>query len=248
MQVAEVILPLPLDKLFHYAIPAEMVGAVCPGVRVLVQFGARKEYAAIVTRVLEAPDETELKYLISVLDEYPVVLEHQLLQWSWMASYYMAPVGDVMNAALPPGLKLSSQSIVVLDPEVVPDESAMSDALFRLYEALRNHPKLTLEEVRDYCQVKQPMPLVQKALEEVWALLEEELKKVARAKRRKLIRLSPAALEDLDGAFESTKRSKVQTEALLTLVAHCGSENNFQDKRAFQKKENHLLGHIACLD
>ena len=119
MQVAEVILPLPLDKLFHYAIPAEMVGSVRPGVRILVQFGARKEYAAIVTRVLEAPDETELKYLISVLDEHPVVLEHQLLQWSWMASYYMAPVGDVMNAALPPGLKLSSQSIVVLDPEVV---------------------------------------------------------------------------------------------------------------------------------
>jgi primosomal protein N' len=78
MQVAEVILPLPLDKLFHYAIPVEMVGSVRPGMRILVQFGARKEYAAIVTRVLEAPDETELKYLISVLDEYPVVLEHQL--------------------------------------------------------------------------------------------------------------------------------------------------------------------------
>ena len=180
MQVAEVILPLPLDKLFHYAIPAEMVGSVRPGMRILVQFGARKEYAAIVTRVLEAPDETELKYLISVLDEYPVVLEHQLLQWSWMASYYMAPVGDVMNAALPPGLKLSSQSVVVLDPEVVPDESSMSDALFKLYEALRNHPKLTLDEVREFCQVKQPMPLVQKALEEGWALLEEELKKVVK--------------------------------------------------------------------
>jgi primosomal protein N' (replication factor Y) len=116
-----------------------------------------------------------------------------------------------------------------------------------LYEALRNHPKLTLEEVRDYCQVKQPMPLVQKALEEGWALLEEELKKVARAKRRKLIRLSPAALEDLDGAFESTKRSKVQTEALLTLVAHCGSENNFQDKRAFQKKKTISSGTLLAL-
>jgi primosomal protein N' (replication factor Y) len=248
MQVAEVILPLPLDKLFHYAIPAEMVGSVRPGVRILVQFGARKEYAAIVTRVLEAPDETELKYLISVLDEHPVVLEHQLLQWSWMASYYMAPVGDVMNAALPPGLKLSSQSIVVLDPEVVPDESSMSDALFKLYDALRNHPKLTLDEVREYCQVKQPMPLVQKALEEGWALLEEELKKVARAKRRKLIRLSSESLADLDGAFEAAKRSTTQTEALLALVAHCGSENKFQDKRGFQKKQNILSTALLALN
>src|SRR5210317_84763 len=192
MRVVEVVLPLPLDKLFHYSVPTEWENDVRPGMRVLVQFGARKEYAAVITRVLETVEELELKPIITLLDEYPVVLEHQLLQWSWMASYYMAPIGDVMNAALPPGLKLSSQSVVVLDEEVVPDESSMSDALFKLYEALRNHPKLTLDEVREYCQVKQPMPLVQKALEEGWALLEEELKKVARAKRRKLIRLSPS--------------------------------------------------------
>ena len=141
MQVAEVVLPLPLDKLFHYFIPKEWVGSVRPGMRVLVQFGARKEYAAVVARVLETEEELELKPILNVLDEHPVVLEHQLLQWSWMSSYYMAPIGDVMNAALPPGLKLSSQSVVVLDPEVLPDEAQLSDALFTLYESLRNNQK-----------------------------------------------------------------------------------------------------------
>ena len=82
MQVAEVVLPLPLDKLFHYFIPKEWLGSVRPGMRVLVQFGARKEYAAVVARVLETEEELELKPILNVLDEHTVVLEHQLLQGS----------------------------------------------------------------------------------------------------------------------------------------------------------------------
>lgn len=247
MRVVEVILPLPLDKVFHYAVPTEWADKVESGMRVLVQFGKRKEYAALVTRVLEAPEETSLKFIINVLDEKPVVLEHQLLQWSWMSSYYMAPLGDILSAALPPGLKLSSQSILVLDPEVIPLEDNMPDALFKLYEALRNNEKLSLEEVRDLLQLKNPMPTVQKALEQGWAILEEELKKVAKAKRRKLIRIAPEWLSKLDAAFDATSRSELQTAALLALVASCGSENNFQDRRAFQKKHNVGPAHILAL-
>ncbi|MEY2963957.1 MAG: hypothetical protein RL754_1218 [Bacteroidota bacterium] len=247
MRVAEVIVPLPLDKVFHYAIPQEWESTVVPGVRVLVQFGSRKEYAAVVVRVLENTVDVDLKPLITVLDERPVVTEDQLLLWSWMSKYYMAPVGDVMNAALPPGLKLSSQSVVVLSPEVLPDERAMTDGLFKLYEGLRNNEKLTLDEVRNLCGTKNPMPLVQQALEQGWALLEEELKKVARAKRRKLIRLSADAFTNLDGAFEATSRSEFQTTALLALVSDCGAENRFIDKRAFQKKHNVGPAHLAAL-
>ena len=238
MLVAEVILPLPLDKTFHYAVPSEYNSQLVSGMRVLVQFGKRKEYAALVVRILEIDEDLSLKFLISVLDEYPVVLEHQLLQWKWMASYYLAPIGDVMNAALPPGLKLSSQSVLVLDPGVIPNETELSDSLFLLYEALKSNEKLTLDEVRAISQIKNPMPLVQKALEQGWAILEEELKKVARAKRRKLLRISPDVLNRLDDAFSATSRSEKQTQALLSLVAACGSENKWIDSRAFRKKKS----------
>jgi len=247
MLVAEVILPLPLDKVFHYAVPNEFAGRLVSGMRVLVQFGKRKEYAALVVRVLESEEDLSLKYLINVLDERPVVLEHQLLQWNWMSGYYMAPLGDLMNAALPPGLKLSSQSVLVRDPEVLPDERNLSDSLFLLYEALIGNEKLTLDEVRSICNVKNPMPLVQQALEQGWAVLEEELKKVARAKRRKLIRISPEYLTRLDDAFQATSRSEKQTQALLSVVAACGSENNFVDSRAFRKKHNIESAQILAL-
>ncbi|MGB1282517.1 MAG: hypothetical protein ACPG53_06180, partial [Schleiferiaceae bacterium] len=64
MLVAEVILPLPLDKVFHYAVPNEFAGRLVSGMRVLVQFGKRKEYAALVVRVLESEEDLSLKYLI----------------------------------------------------------------------------------------------------------------------------------------------------------------------------------------
>ena len=145
-----------------------------------------------------------------------------------------------MNAALPPGLKLSSQSIVVLDQDVLPDEAQLSDALFTLYESLRNNQKLSLDEVRSILGVKNPMPLVQKALEQGWAILEEELKKVSKAKRRKLIRLTAHSLANLDTAFDKTARSESQTAALLALVNECGAKNSFADRKAFELSLIHI--------
>ena len=66
----------------------------------------------------------------------------------------LAPIGDVMNAALPPGLKLSSQSVLVLDRGVIPNETELSDSLFLLYEALKSNEKLTLDEVKLFLKSK----------------------------------------------------------------------------------------------
>jgi primosomal protein N' (replication factor Y) len=214
--------------------------------RVLVQFGARKEYAAVVARVLETEEELELKPILNVLDEHPVVLEHQLLQWSWMSSYYMAPIGDVMNAALPPGLKLSSQSVVVLDPEVLPDEAQLSDALFTLYESLRNNQKLSLDEVRSILGVKNPMPLVQKALEQGWAILEEELKKVSKAKRRKLLRITAESLADLDAAFDKTRRSEAQTACITRPGKRLRSQEQLRRSQGLRKETQHYHRSKPC--
>ena len=133
------------------------------------------------------------------------------------------------------GIETEFSKRLVLDPGVIPNDAELSDSLFILYEALKSNEKLTLEEVRAISQIKNPMPLVQKALNKNWAILEEELKKVARAKR-KLLKISPDVLNRLDDAFSATSKSEKQTQALLSLVAACGSENNWIDSRAFRKK------------
>ena len=108
MKYVDVILPVPLEGTFTYTVSDEMAVACAAGVRVLVPFGKSKTYAGIVVRVHDngAPvDESKLKEVLSVLDASPVLLPHQLQLWQWIASYYMSPIGEVLNAALPAGLK-----------------------------------------------------------------------------------------------------------------------------------------------
>lgn len=111
MLYADVILPLPLNDTYTYVIPSDMEGSVQRGCRVVVQFGAKKVYTAIVTKVHDQrPTFDTIKEIQEVLESYPIVNENQLSFWNWISSYYMCPIGDVYKAALPGGLKPKDQN------------------------------------------------------------------------------------------------------------------------------------------
>lgn len=106
MLYADVILPLPLQDTYTYAVPQEMESGIKRGCRVVVQFGAKKVYTAIVIKVHDQkPTFDNIKYISELLESRPIVNENQLTFWQWIASYYMCPLGDVYKAALPGGLK-----------------------------------------------------------------------------------------------------------------------------------------------
>ena len=103
---ADVILPLPLDGLFTYSIPAALEEQVKFGVRVRVPFGRSKHYVGLVARTHdEQPQGYEVKDIDEVLDTQPILLPEQYRLWSWIADYYMSSIGEVYKAALPSGLK-----------------------------------------------------------------------------------------------------------------------------------------------
>ena len=104
MTYADVILPVPLYGAFTYSIPAGV--AVAVGMRVLVPFGRNKTYIGIVSQIHnESPTGYEVKAIIMVADAYPIVTELQLRLWWWISDYYLSPIGEVLKAALPAGLK-----------------------------------------------------------------------------------------------------------------------------------------------
>ncbi|WP_449304222.1 replication restart helicase PriA [Prevotella aurantiaca] len=112
MKYVEVILPLPLEGTFTYAVPETLVQKVVPGVRLLVPFGKTKTYIGVCNAVpTDQPNQNntdgvvEYKSILSVLDNTPILLPQQLQLWHWIADYYMSPLGDVYKAALPSGLK-----------------------------------------------------------------------------------------------------------------------------------------------
>ena len=98
---ADIILPFPLSQTFTYGIPDEFLGLTMPGMRVVVQFGAKRLYTGIVQSIHNnQPTEYTVKPIVSVLDSQPVVNDLQLQHWQWISNYYMSPIGDVMKAAL----------------------------------------------------------------------------------------------------------------------------------------------------
>jgi primosomal protein N' (replication factor Y) len=109
MKYIDVILPLPLDGTFTYAVSDEMAARLAMGVRVLVPLGKTKTYTGLCAGEphdkAEGIEPDKVKMIIAVLDHAPMLLPHQLRLWQWMSDYYMSPFGDIYKAALPSGLK-----------------------------------------------------------------------------------------------------------------------------------------------
>lgn len=133
---AEVIIPLALPKNYTWVIPDHLKENIQPGSRVEVQL-KNKKYSGIV-KLLHSnkPASFEPKEIINVLDEQPLIYPNQLKLWEWMADYYMCNEGDVMQAALPSHLKLSSESILTYNEEYGEDFTDLNDEEYLVAEAL----------------------------------------------------------------------------------------------------------------
>jgi primosomal protein N' (replication factor Y) len=117
---AEVAIALPVEKTFHYAVPAQL-RAVCEvGKRVLVPFGKRRVTGYLLGTCTDLPpgiENKDIKELIDCLDEAPLFDAGMLRFLRWVADYYLAPLGQVIKTALPPGINWESSYHCSLTPE-----------------------------------------------------------------------------------------------------------------------------------
>ena len=191
----DVILPLPLWSLFTYALPQQLVGQVQVGSRVVVPFGKKKFYTAIVQRIhTQAPQGYEVKEVSALLDEAPILLPQQLAFWQWIADYYLCTLGDVYKAALPSGLKLESETIVV--PGEAPDEddpSLLSERERLLLHLLEGSEGMSVSELAKATGLKNVMGVVKGLLEKGAISVQEELKQSYRPRMEKRVRLTADA-------------------------------------------------------
>lgn len=109
---ADIILPVPLNDLFTYSVPASLEHLAVPGARVYVPFGKGRRLTGLIVRTHgNKPTQHDIKQIISVLDDIcPSVLPGQLKLMEWMSKYYICPPGDVFKAALPSGLRPDSST------------------------------------------------------------------------------------------------------------------------------------------
>ena len=239
---AEILLPLPIPGAYTYRIPFELNEKVHVGQRAVVQFGKTKIMSGLIVSLSDnVPDCTNIKYIIDVLDDDPVVNENQLKLWNWISSYYLCYMGEVMQAALPSALKLSSESKVSLSEDFVLDSTTLSDNEFLIVEALQIQPQLTITEVSKIIGYKKIMPLIKTMIEKKIIVMQEELQHKYKAKYERYVRLSnayrdDAAMHELMDAL--SKRAYKQLELLMAFLVLGGSADNDVLASELLKKAN----------
>ena len=144
----EVILPLAVPKLYTYRIPYELNEDVEIGKRVIVQFGKTRLYTALIHSIKTKPNpEYTAKYIEMILDKLPIVSKKQLLLWEWISSYYLCTIGEVMNAALPANLKISSETVLISEKEAASPEINLSKNERSLLAVIRESDGIKLKDL-----------------------------------------------------------------------------------------------------
>ena len=115
-QFAETLLPLAIPGTYTYRIPEGMRLSI--GMRVLVPFGRKKIFTAIVTSLHDMePKGYDVKEILVTLDDKPILRHPQLEFWQWIADYYLCSMGEVYKAAVPSGLKVESETTISVNPD-----------------------------------------------------------------------------------------------------------------------------------
>lgn len=215
-QYADVILPLPLAGTFTYALPTTLQPAAQVGCRVVVPFGSRKFYTAVVLRLHNDVPPYPTKPVQEVLDEKAIVLPQQLRLWQWIADYYLCTIGDVFKAALPSGMKLESESTVTLNEEweattqLPPNEE-------KVWRALSGKKEQTLATLQKNSGLKNILPSVKSLLEKGALCMKEELRRTYKPKTVACVRLAGEYFseEKLHEALDMLQRSRRQKDLLV---------------------------------
>lgn len=228
---ADVIIPIPLPGTYTYRVPRAMQDHLVPGCRVIVQFGRKKIYTGIVSAVhTHAPKVYEAKLIIECLDTNPSVNDYQLKLFSWMAEYYMCTVGEVLNAGLPSGLKLNSESFIQLNPDFTStDDVVFSDQENKILDALETNDRLSYEDVAAVLGIKMIHPVLKDLIQKGRILLYEQVKDKYKPKRKRIIVLDDKYLDaeqELQALFADLEKRPKQLDVLLKYLSQIGMDGN----------------------
>lgn len=219
---ADIIVPLGVPNKYTYRVPKELNETIAIGKRVLVQFGKTKIYTGIIYKIHSlAPKEYQAKYIDTILDDYPIVTELQLKFWDWLAFYYCANPGDVMNAALPSGLKLSSTSHIQINPEFNFEEinhSYFNEKEHLLIDTLHASPNLSFDDVSSLLKLKSALGIINTLLKKNAIIVYEDVKDKYKPKLQSFIRLNEKYTNEVllgETLTQLEKKAFNQAEALL---------------------------------
>ena len=218
MLTANIILPFPLNDTYTYYVPQVMEEHICVGQRVIVSFGAKRFFTGIVYSLGEASDVADLKPIAEIIDNKPIVSQNQLLYWRRLADYYICSLGDIMRLALPSALRLQSDTTVIINEEITPDN--LSDKESFVYSILKNENGLKINDLTKQCDFR-PLPVLRTLFERNIVHFDETITERYREKTIDIVtpNFDIYDTELIDKTIATIKRAKKQIELLDRIIA-----------------------------
>jgi len=213
----DVILPLAIAQTYTYRVSIELIDKVKVGSRVIVPFQGNRLYTGIVDKVHQsAPVNYQAKYLLNVLDDQPVLAEKHIELWKWIAKYYVCHLGEVMNAALPTAMKLTSETKIILNTNHQYDKNDLSDKEYLIIEAIELQGSISIIDIQKILDQKTVMPVIKAMIQQGYIFLEEEIQEKYKAKTKKFIFLSEQYRDSLmmKALFETLEKKPKQLDVI----------------------------------
>jgi primosomal protein N' (replication factor Y) len=219
---ADVIIPVAVPNLFTYRVPREYAESIRIGARIIVQFGKTKVVTAVVAHLHNKPPEKyQAKYVLELLDDVPLVTPQQIELFRWISEYYMCTIGEVLNIALPSGLKISSLSKVQFNPEF-DNPAVLTEREVEIIEEIKKHQSLNYDELARFAEVKNVYHIIKSLIQKKAVIVFEEVREKYSPKILKKIRLNAfyeqgGYLAALMGELEKTPK---QLDVLLNYLRY----------------------------
>jgi primosomal protein N' (replication factor Y) len=236
---AEIILPLAIPKTYTYSIPNRLAKKIKEGMRAEVVFGKNKKYAGIIKSFSATMPAYETKEILNIIDDEPIIYPQQLKLWSWVSEYYMCSEGEVMSAALPTHLKLSSETVLIFNEEFGEDFSQLDNEEYLIAEALLIKHELRVPEVQQILDVNHVYPVIKKLIDKkvcfVWEAINEKFK----VKKETYIFLNPEYNneEKLNELLNNWGKAPKQLELLLGYLHLSKTEGEVTQKALLGKSQ-----------
>ena len=220
----DVILPLPLPRYFTYSLSEEWADEVQMGCRVVVPFGRKKYYTAIVRNVHYCePADYEVKEVSTLLDAHPILLPEQFKFWEWLADYYLCTQGDVYKAALPSGLKLESETMVEYNPDFE-SEVRLPEREQKILDLLSAEPEQCVTKLEKDSGLKNILSVIKSLLDKEAIFVKEELRRTYKPKTETRVRLANEVRNEkrLQELFNELARAPKQLDLLMKYIELSG--------------------------
>ncbi len=217
---ADVILPLPLSNTFTYAVPTKMRDKIGKGYRVIVPFGKRKYYTAVVAAIHEKkPKTVETKEIYALIDHHPIVNEYQLKLWEWISFYYLSSLGDVYKAATPAKLRMESETCVELK-NTEENDFPLTPTEKKITTYLQDKGEAKIAELEKNLKIKNVFPHIYRLTEKGIITTYETIERKYKPKTEKIISLNPEIdQKNIPELIGRAKKQKALYEQIISLLS-----------------------------